>query len=287
MKIKKIILLCLALIMAAGIIASAAPSPWAYEHVNYAISQNLVPLNMQNNFTQSTTRAEFCALAVALFESKQGEITGRVTFTDTDDVNVQKMAYLGIVTGIGGGLFNPNAPITREQAAVLLSRLSEAMGYHFPRAREGQTAGFADSASISPWAVDSVIGAGLVGIMSGVGSNYFDPQGQFTREQSIVSMMRLRDKIIMINTHYTPTPEGPGPITHTPLPFEVGNVAIFAEGALHAPFEHFAHGVAIVGGHQMSVSGIMFSFEAAMAELTAIMYSQDFDIVIIVGRSEH
>lgn len=281
----KVLALSLCLVMALGIIAYAAPSEWARELVNEAIAENLVPQNLQSDFTQAITRVEFCALAVALYESLMGEITEitpSVTFYDTHDMNVEKMVRLGVVSGIGDNLFAPYNEITREQAAVLLSRLAAAIGYYFPRAREGQTADFVDFEQISYWAVDGVIGASLVGIMGGVSENRFDPQGPFTREQSIITMMRLREIIISQQTPYTPTPFDPPyiPYEDLPVPYEAGSVSVAADGALHMPFEHFFHGAGLFGGAMMSVSGLPFSFENAVAELTEIVLGDDFEIII-------
>ena len=112
---------------------------------------------------------------------------GRVAFIDTTDVNVQKAAYIGVVTGVCENRFDPGAGLTREQAAVMLSRLADAIGQPLPR----EAATFADNAQISSWAVEQVGHVQASGIMGGVGDNRFDPQGAYTIEQSIVTVMRL------------------------------------------------------------------------------------------------
>ena len=163
-------------------------SSWAHEDIETAVSLGLVPAALQSNYTQATTRAEFAALAVYLYEKVTGgDITGRVTFADTTDINVGKAAYLGIVEGMGNNLFAPNNPITREQAAVLISRLANAAGVPLPT----QNATFADTNSISSWAREGVGQMQASGIMGGVGNNNFAPANPYTREQSIVSMLRL------------------------------------------------------------------------------------------------
>jgi len=58
------------------------PSSWAVEQVKAAVELGLVPSNLRSLYQTATTRAEFCALAVALYEGRLGEITKRVTFTD-------------------------------------------------------------------------------------------------------------------------------------------------------------------------------------------------------------
>ena len=168
-----------------------APSTWARDYVTRAIELGLVPQALQANYTQAITRAEFTALAVTLYEKQHGEITGRVEFDDTDDINVQKAAYIGVVQGVGDGRFDPWGTLTREQAATMLSRLAYAIGSPLPR----EAATFADNDAVSYWAIDAVGQVQAAGIMGGVGENRFNPQGAYTREQSIVTILRLFDFI--------------------------------------------------------------------------------------------
>ena len=164
------------------------PSSWAVEQVSAAVEAGLVPDSLQAKYTQTATRAEFCALAVELYETVTGEeITQRATFSDTTDVNVQKMAGIGVISGIGNNQFNPNGQLTREQAATILVRLAVALGKPLP---EG-TAAFADNSSIASWAIEAVGRAKAGGIMDGTGNNMFSPQGAYTREQSIMTAYRL------------------------------------------------------------------------------------------------
>jgi len=165
------------------------PSPWAVEDIEWAIMLGLVPQILQSNYTQPTTRSEFAALTVTFYEFMYGEITGRSTFSDTNDINVQKAAYIGVVTGVGNNMFSPNGQLTREQAAVMLSRLADAIGFPL----SAQSATFSDNTAISSWAIDGVGEVQAAGIMGGVGNNMFAPQGSYTREQSIVTIVRLLD----------------------------------------------------------------------------------------------
>jgi len=168
---------------------AGTPSAWAIEYVQRARLLNLVPSGIDSAFTQAITRAEFAELAVILYEHLRGEITGRASFSDTDDINVQKAAYIGVVTGVGGGRFDPDALLTREQAAVMLSRLYNIFVPPVPM----QVPVFADDATISSWAQVGVSTVTAVGIMGGVGGNRFAPQDVYTREQSIITIVRLLD----------------------------------------------------------------------------------------------
>jgi hypothetical protein len=164
------------------------PSPWAKDEVSQAESAGFVPTALQSRYQQSITRAEFCALAVSLYEITAGkEIKERQTFADTADVNVEKAAAIGVVYGVGNHQFAPNDLLTREQAATMLSRLADAIG----KPLAAQTPAFADNAHVSPWAASAVGQMQASGIMGGVGHNAFAPKRSYTREQSIVTIMRL------------------------------------------------------------------------------------------------
>jgi len=165
-------------------------SDWAHSGITQAYNHGIIPANLQTSFTANATRAEFAAFAVALYETVTGrEITERATFNDTNDMNVQKMGGLGVVGGVGNGNFNPNGTITRQEAAVMLSRLIERIDQPLPIVAPT----FADNAQIAGWATQAVGQIQAAGIMGGVGNNQFNPTGNFTREQSIITMLRLFD----------------------------------------------------------------------------------------------
>ena len=167
-------------------------SPWARSWVQYAIDMGIVPQLLQTQYTRPITRAEFAALAVGLYETvMRYEITPNIMFNDTNDLNVRKMGTLGVVQGVGNGNFAPNNTLTREQAAVMLARLAEAMGQPLPQ----HAPTFADSGSISPWAIDAVGQVQAAGVMQGVYNSVFSPAGVYTREQSIVTILRLYDTL--------------------------------------------------------------------------------------------
>jgi len=165
-------------------------SSWAHSRINQAFSLDLIPQSLQGNYSANITRAEFAALAVTLYEKVTGTtITGRMSFNDTNDINVQKMGYLGVVTGVGEGNFAPNRGLTRQEAAVMLARLATALGQTLPTSAPT----FADNAALSSWAVGPVGQMQAIGIMGETSNNNFSPLSPYTREQSIVTISRLFD----------------------------------------------------------------------------------------------
>lgn len=76
--------------------------------------------------------------------------------------------YEGLVKGVGGCLFAPDRPITREEAATLLRRAAGYLGRS--TATTSNVAECNDYADISPWADDSLYWAtesGLIGWAEG------------------------------------------------------------------------------------------------------------------------
>ena len=97
-----------------------------------------------------------------------------------------------IVSGVDASHFNPNALITREQAAVIMDNYLTATGTKVEET--GSAAAFADSASIRAYAKDAVTRMQKAGLLSGKSGNRFDPQGTATRAQVAVIMQNLCEK---------------------------------------------------------------------------------------------
>ena len=116
----------------------------------------------------------------------------RETFNKLDKT---KRIIIGVVGGVGDGRFDPEGTLTREQAAVMLARLANAVGSPLPV----HSTMFADSGDISLWAFDDVGRVQGAGLMGGVGDNRFAPLESYTREQSIVTVMRLYEYILNVN----------------------------------------------------------------------------------------
>ena len=198
MKIKRALALLLALVLTvtATLPASAAStnvSAWAQADITEAAQAGIVPGDLPTDYTQPITRAQFCNIAVKLYETVRGAaITGRSEFTDTTDVNVQKMAYLGVVGGYGGGIFGPNDTLTREQAAAILSRLAGQLNISM------RTVAIPYTDVATSWARADIVNVYSIEVMTGTSSTTFDPSMHYTIEQSIVTMLRLYKKTVSI-----------------------------------------------------------------------------------------
>ncbi|MCI9403442.1 MAG: S-layer homology domain-containing protein, partial [Oscillospiraceae bacterium] len=170
------------------------PSAWAQDDVWAAICGKLVPNDLQGTYTANITREEFCRLMVALVEEKTGTAlpAPAAPFTDTQSPAVAAAYAAGIVKGATETTFNPNGSITRQEAAVMLARTAGLLGL---TAGAGET--FADGGSVASWAADGVaFTSGLVDstgakVMGGTGDGAFSPLASYTREQAILTALRL------------------------------------------------------------------------------------------------
>ena len=110
------------------------------------------------------------------------------------NVKLELITALGSVTldaaslkGFGGGLFRPNAPITREQFVAILYRYAAYKGLQ--TAASASLSAFADAASVSGWAVDVVRWAVGSGLMNGKNGR-IDPAGLTTRAEAAALLHR-------------------------------------------------------------------------------------------------
>ena len=179
-------------------------SPWAQEYIAEASVKGLIPTEFfyvyLDNFTEKITRAQLACVAVNLYHSLGGasapmprDENGRLIspFTDVHQgpnsvgVDIEHGTivayYLGIVEG-SGGEFRPDGLVTRQDAAVMLSRVYERLGVEIPSVT---ATSFADDGEIDGYARDAVAFMSQKGIISGVGGNRFDPKGYMGIEEAL------------------------------------------------------------------------------------------------------
>ena len=168
---------------------------WLAGSVEIALKHDLIPKALQSKYNQPLTRGEFSTLVARLYEKIKGEeIKEKKTFTDTKDINIEKVSGLGILSGYSNGTFKPNDKITREQAAVVVKRLLDKLGYKFHIAPEYQwefELFIKDyPRSVSSWAVEAM--AQLCFDTIGYGFGPWDNSKEgITLEESIFTLMKV------------------------------------------------------------------------------------------------
>lgn len=168
------------------------PSDWASDAVEQAKEKGFLPQELAGKYRYGITREEFCLLCRDMLERRRGAAleTGETPFTDTDSSAAVSALYTaGIIRGKSDTVFDPDALITREEAATILDAAFRFLGLE--EAGEDET--FSDSGEISDWAARAVSRMSAAGILQGVGDGRFSPKGSYTREQAVMTMLRLYD----------------------------------------------------------------------------------------------
>ena len=168
---------------------------WAREQVDLAAAKGLMPDSLGDDFTVNITRAQFAAVAVKLYEAMSGEAApapGENPFSDTTDPVVLQANALGIVKG-SGGKFSPNNLVTRQEAALMLSRVYTKLGGAIPQAADTN---FADNSDISPWTglKDAIAFMADKGILKGSGGRY-NPKGNASIQEAMVIALRMIENL--------------------------------------------------------------------------------------------
>ena len=138
-------------------------------------------------------------LATVLYRLEGAEATGENPFADVKDGTWYTDAVIwasgaGIVTGTGSG-FEPDAPVTREQIAVMLYRYANYLG--LDTAARTPLGGFNDGAGTSPWASDAMQWAVSVGLFQGNADGSLNPGGEATRAEVATLLERMVKLIVM------------------------------------------------------------------------------------------
>jgi hypothetical protein len=143
-------------------------------------------------FTE-VTRAEFAAMLVRLLDMTDTEGEDIFEDVESDDwfYNEVSAAFnAGLVQGVSTTEFKPNENITREEMAVMASRMLKLKYYK----EATLDTDFVDEESISNWALSGAAMVEKLGVMEGRTSGEFDPKGLATRLESVVVMERLLAK---------------------------------------------------------------------------------------------
>ena len=191
-------------------------SEWAAAEIEEAVELGIVAENLQKDYQKNITREDFAVTAM-MFVAYQNNMDfgdmqylyingGSLSKVSADEITlfddlseteyadyIMTAAAMGIVKGKGNNLFDPFSPITREEAAVMLSRVCTMYASDKP-APESEVADMADSDSISDWARDSVKKVCALNIMQGMPDGTFAPKNLYTREQCYATFVRLCKK---------------------------------------------------------------------------------------------
>ncbi|WP_419824100.1 S-layer homology domain-containing protein [Anoxybacterium hadale] len=176
-----------------GHLFSDIDAHWAKEDILFVVSRGLFAGTGSDKFSPDLpiTRG---MLVTALGRLAQADVGN---YKESSFVDVPASAYYtgyvewahqsGIVNGMGGGKYAPDAVITRQQMAVMIDRYAAMTGFQLPASHKENK--FADGDKIRSWAKDAVERAQLAGILNGKTGNLVDPDGNATRAE-VSSVLR-------------------------------------------------------------------------------------------------
>ena len=174
-----------------------AENAWYKESVDFAVTYKIFNGTSENTFSPDVkmSRAQF----VMVFANIAG--------VDVSDTNIESgftdvasgMWYTGavkwaaennIVNGTGGGMFSPDALVTREQMCVMVVRFVNEYKSDVMLEKVESTL-FADNDGISVWAKEQVYQCVAAGLIKGTGNNTFSPQNPATRAEGATLFQRF------------------------------------------------------------------------------------------------
>ncbi len=169
--------------------------------------------------------------------------------------NIAFVAARGLLQGTGNGKFSPDAQLTRGMLVAILWRLEEE-----PKAA---AAGFSD-VSDSAYYAKAVDWAKANNIVSGVGNNKFDPDGNISRQDMITIMARYAAYLgITVN----------GDLSHIAGYSDYSQISTYAQTAMAWAYDHKI--VAGTSATQLSPTGTATRVQFAVIIERFLVYHAD------------
>lgn len=174
---------------------------WAQPEIEKLAAARLVDGVDDTSFRPDAdmTRAQFVTLLTKALQLQSRNTAAK--FRDvTADAWYNKSVYAAheanIVSGVSETDFAPDAPITREQMAVMMvNAYLHATGKKLSDLVVTQEVKYSDEGSISDWARAYVRAASGLGLVNGTDAGSFAPADRSTRAQAAVVLYRMLEKI--------------------------------------------------------------------------------------------
>lgn len=178
---------------------------WAKDAIELLASKLVLEGRTVSTFepNASISRAEFTAMLVrslALPPVQNGSSFRDVATTDWHAGAIEAALQAGLARGFADGSFQPDAPVTRAQMAVMIAAALPIAGK--PIDVTGKEADllsrFADADRIPAWAVNATAQALLTKIIEGNPDDTFNPSRQATRAEAAVIIKRFLSTVSFI-----------------------------------------------------------------------------------------
>ena len=177
--------------------ADVNSNDWFYDDVKFVHKNGLMYGTSDNIFSPGTSLTR--GMLVAILGRLDGFDISNYQSCNFIDVDYEKYysPYIewarqsGIVFGIGDDMFNPDAPVTRQDLAVILMRYAEYAEFMLPAVRNYSE--FKDYDNISIYARSAIASLYKADIINGKPGDIYDPLGNATRAEVAAMIHRLLD----------------------------------------------------------------------------------------------
>lgn len=163
---------------------------WYYDAVAFVYENGLMQGTSAMRFSPDSSLTRAMLAQILYNRAGKPTVKDKSAFTDVANDAWYADAVIwaygeGIVSGVGGGKFAPDASITREQLAAMLYRAAGS-----PEVQE-TTLTFNDASKVSSYAKSAICWAVEEGIVTGKGGNRLDPTGTATRAEVAQMLARF------------------------------------------------------------------------------------------------
>ncbi|MDF1618430.1 ice-binding family protein [Petrocella sp. FN5] len=162
-------------------------SNWAKETIQSALSSGIADGYPDGTFKPNNpvTRAEFISLVNNIFGFTNAATTNYTDVSTTDwyAPAIGKAFAAGYISGYPDGSMKPDAHISRQEVASIISRLKSLSA-------TSDTPDFTDGSSIATWSKQAIIAIDEAKIMVGYPNGSFKPLAQTTRAEALVAITR-------------------------------------------------------------------------------------------------
>lgn len=170
-----------------------APDDWSHDYIEFSVEHELFTGTSETTFSPSGTMTR--AMLVTVLWRYDGSLSGfSQSFVDVPNGlwytdAVAWASTRGVVDGVGGGRFDPDGAVTREQAATILYRYAKL--YQIDTAGAQDFGSYVDIDAVSGWALDAMRWAVSNGVITGSSGQRLLPQANATRAQVAAILTRF------------------------------------------------------------------------------------------------
>lgn len=184
---------------------------WYEDAVRYVSENGLFSGTGGNRFSPNGTmsRAMYVTVIGRMVGVDIKQYAGATAFSDVpaDAYYAPYVAWaakLGITSGSGNGLFDPDGVVTREQMAVFTVRLFDALGYKLPAESISSTP--KDFDAVADYAKEAVLRMWRCGMFVGDAAGNFGPRQSALRAEAAAFLMRADKHLIASGVKEKPKP---------------------------------------------------------------------------------